>query len=225
MRDASRKKTAVIVLILVMTLLTAGSMTAHAAGSKKKALAAYKTFLEQNMVQRNARGAITNASTAITRFAIIYLDKNSVPELIVEKSGLMMSPFVYTWKNGKMTALSSSNFSASETVYGYYKKKGCLVMSYESNGYPYHSFINDYAVIKGKKLIRRLRKQYLGTASKAVEGPNYSYNSKNTTDSSPSKKITKSSFNSKLKKIVGSKKMVKIKLVENTAGNRNAKCK
>ena len=212
-------------MVLCVLVLCAFSGTVHAASTKSKALAAYKKYLAANMVQRNSRGAITNSTTCASRFAIIYLNNDSVPELFVERAGLLFSPFVYTYKNGKLTAIEGTMVSPSAHVEGYYKKKGCLVVGDESNGYPYHSFSTYYLALKSGDLTAKLKKQYLGTVKKVVEGPNYYFNKKSGVNTYPEKKISKTTFNKKLKSIVGSRKMTKIKLLDNTEANRKKACK
>lgn len=218
-----RKMAAAMVLCVVV--LCAFSGTVHAASTKSKALAAYKKYLADNVVQRNSRGAIMNSTTCASRFAIIYLNNDSIPELVVERAGLLYSPYVYTYKNGKMTAVEGTMVSASAHLEGYYKKKGCLVLGDESNGYPYHGFSSYYLTLKSGKLSAKLKKQYLGTAKKVVEGPNYYYNKKSGVNTYPEKKISRATFNKKLKDIVGSRKITKIKLLDNTAANRKKACK
>lgn len=186
---------AIIVLFLVMTVQL--SFPAMAATKKSQALAAYRTYLEGRK-----GGYVT--------FSVIYLNNDSVPELVVNRE-------IFTWKNGSMIRIKNPNESMY-MITGYYKKKGILVQEYVHGGY-YPSDVIDYAKMSGTALTVKLEDFKSGetniSTGKVKWGHTY-----HKISSSGSQKITKSAFNKALKKLVKTRKKTKIKAYENTETNR-----
>lgn len=189
------KKWMLLVLLLV---LAAMPINARAASKKSKALSAYKTFLAQTT------GAY---GRAYDKFAIAYIDSNSVPELIFRDP---IYTYVYTYKNSKVTLLHKD---LSANAFKYYKKKGIIVRFYAHRGLQTTTYLR----LSGSSFI-----EYLGT-QKYTSTDYYRYVRQSTYYTE--KLVTKSKFNKLLKKYVGAKKTSSIKFYKNTAANRKKRLK
>ena len=80
-----KKKTRITILLTTLLLLFAFAMPASAASTKSKALKAYKKLLAQKEITFVDRWH-TKASfpTSKMKFALVYLDNNTVPELVID---------------------------------------------------------------------------------------------------------------------------------------------
>ena len=199
-----KKKTRITILLTTLLLLFAFAMPASAASTKSKALKAYKKLLAQKEITfvRSIDGTTTKLSfpTSKMKFALVYLDNNTVPELVIDNldnipimwyGEIGFSDFgnaVFTYKGGKLKQLDvyNSNWRLTKV----YKKKGVF---YSNN--THHKKEATYYYIKGTKTI------YIGS----FENGKY---------------YKKSAFQKLLKKYVGSTKATKIKYYKNTAANR-----
>lgn len=193
-----------LLLLAVLLVLALEPMNAQAASQKTKALKAYKSFLKKSTVKLNGRSCkLSNA-----KFAVVYIDNNSVPELLVETyykigNDKISMNALYTYKNNKMVQLFSVNNGLAYSRCYYYKKTG-IFHRYISHG-DYQSYY--YYRLSGKKMTRKLAEEW--EAGKTT----YYKNS--------GKKITKSKFNKELKTLTRSKKVESITLRKNTASNRS----
>ena len=198
----SRKRTFRWILLLAMVFsILAGSQTVHAS-TKKKAINAYKQFL----AGKSANGW----------FSVIYLDKNSVPELLYnEEPAFYKYSDMYTFKKGSIRVLSNSVSHA----FWYVKKTGVIIGSnYYSDGQNYN--VNkDYHKMKGLKINFKARftkhsEMDSATGRFTKNKKNYYYNAK-------WKSLSKSKYKKLVKGLKGSKKELRIKWYKNTESNRN----
>ena len=209
-----KKKTRITILLTTLLLLFAFAMPASAASTKSKALKAYKKLLAQKEITfvRSIDGTTTKLSfpTSKMKFALVYLDNNTVPELVIdnldnipimwygEKLFSFFGGAVFTYKGGKLKQLDvyTSNWRLTKV----YKKKGVF---YSNNTHTYDKKDAIYYYIKGTKTID------IGNFSAGKYYKNGAI-----------KPIKKSAFQKLLKKYVGSTKATKIKYYKNTAANR-----
>ncbi|MBQ9156746.1 MAG: hypothetical protein IJ137_08195 [Eubacterium sp.] len=183
-------------LMLLLTLILACPVSA--ASKKKKALNAYNAYLAQH-------------TGTVTQFDLIYLNNDSVPELVTGKQ-------IYTFKSGNVVKLDNS-VETSYFISSYYKKKGILVQGYAHGGY-YPSQFTLYSKMSGKKLVQKLEHGKFGQMNFSTG--KYSFtNTYSKINGKKSKKIVKKDFNKALKGLVKSKKPTKIKLKENSVANRD----
>ncbi len=118
-----------LVKILLFVMITAAALVSQnfyssAASKKTEALKAYNRLLSKKNLKWK-KGMKLPASRL--KFSVIYLDKNSVPELFVDASGagtnhVSGSYRLYTYQNGKVQEVGTYRDS-----FGYYKKKGVTV--------------------------------------------------------------------------------------------------
>lgn len=188
-------------VLLGQMLLPAAQV--QAASRKSKALKAYKNYM-----QKQSKDSI---------FAVLYLDKDSVPELIYYLPSKEIYK-IYTWKNNQMKRVYSFDLYSGEMPEGhrithYYKKKGAFI-TIPHVGVAGCSGEN-YYVYKNNKYVPALGR------TKSPEGVKYwRYKPGKYSKYTPTA-ITKSQFHKALKKQVGTKKATKIKYYSNTAKNRN----
>lgn len=194
-----------MVLLLLILAAAAAPANVQAASQKAKAVKAYKNMLsKKTMHWGNNKDFDIPVKNCV--FATVYIDKDSVPELIVHSPDIPHwsdCSVLYRYKNGKVQEVKS--FSADDR-FSYYKKKGVFVGSDLSSGIVKSVY---YQLSKGKASAKL-------TVNKNVEG----IGGKWTKYYSGKKQVTKSQFNKSLKKMAGARKKTTVKLHKNTAGNR-----
>ena len=201
MKKNRRKMIRWIALLVMAFSILAGSRTVFAS-TKTKAVKAYKQFLSDK--------------SADSWFAVIYLDKNSVPELLYnEEPAFYKHSDTYTFKKGKMRLLSNEVSQA----YWYVKKTGVIIGSnYYSDGLNYN--VNkDYHKMSGLKVTFRTR--FTKHAERDFSAGNYSKNKRNYYYNAKWKSISKSKYKKIVKNLKGSKKELVIKWYKNTEANRS----
>lgn len=191
-------KTFLILLFLfVIGGLLPGSQ-AQAASQKTKALKAYKKLLTQKNIQWNSNGVIVKSANC--KFALAYIDNNSVPELVLfGGSGLNHGTgfySVYTYQGGKVKRVANIRDGIV-----FYKKKGIFVSYTQLHG-EYESYLK---LSKAKTKMKLRTETYYDTVY--YEGET-------------EKKISKSMFEKKLKRLVGSTKVSVPKFYNNTKADR-----
>lgn len=197
----NRKLWGLLALLLCVSL-AAPAVNVQAASKKSQAIKAYKQFLG------------SKPDNGSYDFAMIYLDNDSVPELLV-------GAFLYTYKDGKVTQHS---VVFGDSGLSYYKKKGVIVTLHTHNNVIYKEGMqsSDYYKFTKTKLTRKLYKECvykINASGKAAGKKKYSYSRYNSKNMQV--KTTKAKFDSALKQLAGKKKPVKIKLHHNTKANRN----
>lgn len=203
-----------VIMICIMAVLCASMpVPANAASAKSKAMKAYKKFLAGSAVRWSDSSTKKDTVLSKCTFALVYVDNNSVPELILgcgrnANSHAQGYYKMYTYKNGKVTPVMNLMDG-----FAYYKKKGVCCAFHSGTG-GYETYYYKYSSGKSNgKLISVDRTP----VSLTDPGWRY-YNMKNNMLGS---EISKASFNRQLKKLVGSsKKITKIKYYNNTAANR-----
>lgn len=200
-----RKTLRTLLLLTVLFVLALAPMNAQAASQKSKALKAYQNLLKKSSVTLSGHKCkLSNA-----KFAVAYVDNNTVPELFLETyykigNNKLYVIALYTYKNGKATRVYTSIAGLSYYKCYYYKKTGAF-LSYFSYG-DYQDYY--YYKISGTKSAKRLSKLLVqGTTATTYYGAS-------------GKKITKSTFNKRLKTLTKSKKATAMTLRKNTRANR-----
>lgn len=197
-----------LLLLLVVMMWVSPSLNVEAASSKSKAIKAYKAFLSQKTIPWGTDSYYTAVPTKNCSFALVYIDKNSVPELVVKNlhdiTHIAGFGVVFTYKNGKVQPVSNIQLDGK---FYYYKKKGIYAGSYLSSGVLSYS----YCKMSGLKSVAKLaERKDTFTGKKSYYKAN----------SGSGKVISKSKFNSSLKKLVGSAKRSTAKFYRNTKKNR-----
>ena len=194
-RSGIMKKAVLLILSIVLTFAICGATPA--ASKKSKALKAYGKYLEKH--------------ASVVQFGILYLDKDSVPELAVieRNSSGWKTGDLFSYKNGKVRQYNTGKYVTSmSTIFrGFYKKKGIVEITSDDAG----SQETWYCRISG---------MYLRPVTEK-------WNSRGTTYCicSPFSKVTKKQFNAELKKYTGGRKLTKIKYYSNTASERKKRLK
>lgn len=194
--------------VLFLCLLTAVAAPANvqAASQKAKAMKAYKNMLSKQTIQWGENKNYTVPAKNCV-FATAYIDKDSVPELIVQNNidipHWSDCTVMYRYRNGKIQVVK--NISAVHRFF-YYKKKGVFVGNDLSAGIDRSVY---YQLAKGRVSAKQtINKNVGGTGGKWTK-----YYLGN-------RQVAKSQFNKSLKKITGARKRTEAKFRKNTAGNR-----
>lgn len=139
---------------------------------KAKALKAYEAFLKNGTIMvededgNNRRRKVSQSCT----FALIYLDDDNVPELLLDYSRMpdcvpWQVGYLYTYRNGKVTNLGVIHKYDS---LWYYKKTGVLVNGSTQDGAPIN--VTSYSRLHNGKYQDNLSKasiaQYIKNAAK-----------------------------------------------------------
>lgn len=120
------------ILLAVTIAVMVPVVSGFAATPKQEALNAYNRWLSGAKVQVMPKGfdeldgvLYTPTPASQTRFAIAYINNDSIPELIVQTSdGVYQS--ILTYRNGKIVRIDSSHIVTGLTK-GYYSKTGVFV--------------------------------------------------------------------------------------------------
>lgn len=204
-----RSKCFPMLLFMVMcVMLLLPTAQVQAASAKSKALKAYKAFLSQTTIPWGTDSYYTAVPSKNCSFALVYIDKNTVPELVVKNMSDIthVAGFgvVFTYKNDKVQPVANIQLDGK---FYYYKKKGIYAGSYLSSGMLSYS----YCKMSGVKSTAKLTERKDTFSGKKTY---YKANSGN------GKVISKSKFTSSLKKLVGSTKRSTAKFYKNTKKNR-----
>lgn len=190
------------IMMLMCVAMLAGILLpgvhTEAAAQKTKALKAYNKLLASDSIKRTDDGMTQNPADC--SFALVYIDNNNVPELVIDCGGSLLRYAVYTYKNGKAQYVTNAG-----GIFGYYKKKGIFTGGVGVS----YICINYVKLSSGKSVKKFSFIEYNGSATYQ------SYQSNKTVT------ITKAKFNRQLKKLVGStKETTNITWHKNTAANR-----
>lgn len=203
------RRAVLCMLILVMMLCP---LEVQAASQKTKAIKAYKSMLSKKTMRWGNDTYYTKVPAGRYSFTLAYIDKDSVPELVVTTDYVTHaagSMVIYTYRNGKVQVLTDgsndSGFYADNSRFSYYKKKSVFVSCYGTGGVTDHYF----------KMNKNKASKKLIADNSLMWGKSWYQCSGDT-----NKKISKSSFNSNLKKLVGSTKKTTVKFHKNTSANR-----
>lgn len=163
---------ATLTLCMLFTLF-APAANVNAASKRTKALTAYQKKL-------------TRLDSRYNKFALIYLNKDSIPELLITSdfSVHAVAGEVYTYTGGKLKQLKYAGSDYGRLIYS--KKKSVVSNSAWINGYgAISTFYRFNKKGKGTKL-KRFEEAYLPKTLYKING----------------KKVSKKKFNSEYKKMV-----------------------
>lgn len=161
-----------LILLMLFTLF-APAANVNAASKRTKALKAYQKKL-------------TRLDSRYNKFALIYLDKDSIPELLItpDFSVHAVAGEVYTYTGGKLKQLKYAGSDYGRLIYS--KKKSVVSNSAWINGYGAVSTFYRFNK-KGKRTkLKTFEEAYLPKTLYKING----------------KKVSKKKFNSEYKKIV-----------------------
>ena len=197
-----RKKEWIILLWVFAICLAIPCVKAEAAPAKKKAVKAYKEFLAKDKIAWDAGWEVPASECS---FAIAYIDKDNIPELVLHNNSVAHAGGygrIFTYKNGKVTRVGTADIDGGK--FYYYKKKGIFISCYVNGG-----VFDNYRQITKGKIVHKLQK---GKAT--FDNKTRYYNAKN-------KELSKSAFQKQLKKLVGSKKKTSAKFYMNTPDRKS----
>ena len=153
--------------------LFAPAANVNAASKRTKALTAYQKKLKK-------------LDSKIYKFALVYLDKDSIPELVItsKESAHAIYGEIYTYNNGKLKNLKYAGSDFGQFIYS--PKKSAAYNSSWINGYgAVSTFYRFNKKGKGTKL-KKFEEAYLPKTLYKING----------------KKVSKKKFNSEYKKMV-----------------------
>lgn len=162
---------AILTLCMLFTLF-APAANVNAASKRTKALTAYQKKL-------------TRLDSRYNKFALIYLDKDSIPELLItpDFSVHAVAGEVYTYTGGKLKQLKYAGSDYGRLIYS--KKKSVVSNSAWINGYgAISTFYRFNKKGKGTKL-KKFEEAYLPKTLYKING----------------KKVSKQKYNAEMKKI------------------------
>lgn len=206
------KKTRKLMMLVILVLAALLPLNVQAASAKSKAIKAYKAFLAQDTIPWGTDDYYTAVPTKRCSFSLVYIDKNSVPELVVQSGYVThVAGFgvVFTYKNGMVQPVNNIHLDGD---FYYYKKKGIYASSYLGAGRESYEYY---------KLSDLTSTGKVSEAKDIMSGDKFYYR---ITDGN-TKSITGKKFNSLLKNLVGSTKKTKAKFYKNTAANRKKRLK
>lgn len=196
-------------ILFLMTAMLLIPCTDAQASAKSKALKAYKAMLSKDQIDWSEDGYMVPLKGST--FALAYIDKNNVPELIIINPNVSHAGGwgrLYTYKNGKVKLVES--LRSVDPFYSF-KKTGIYVYSDVNMG---NSDQYYYKLSKSGSAYAGLTKSKL-----AMDG--YSKTHYYIQKSGVLNEVSKSKFNKKLKTLVGSKKATKAVFRKNTKANLN----
>ena len=214
----ARKLGAFVILMMCMLFAAAPAQTWAASNTyttskvtktqKKKAYAAYKKLLSKSQIKVDKWYSVKSSDVY---FNIGYINNDKMPDLFVfygAGARNYANAMIYTYKNGKVKKIGTTGGD----FLGYYKKT--MVCQTTSRSDAYGNVGTYYEKANGKSNKGDLLK-YTSLIKKGAEYKvgvgNYSYS-----------KISKSSFNAKLRSLTKGKKLTRVKMLNNTAANRDA---
>ena len=206
MRMKTRLKRALLLSLVLIFLLSVPTL---AASKKKKAMKAYARFLSKSILYQDryheGRSSFQiNLKSPYCRCSIIYLNKDSIPELMIMHPSSHAAGYgsLYTYYKGNVRFVSKIDSPG-----GYYKKKAVLPDAYSNQG-----TINiTYYYFNGKNLTPIL---YQGGHLDYNDNVSWRYFNKK------HKQISRSKFNVLLKKRIKRAKSRSMLFWRNTADNR-----
>lgn len=189
-----------LVCIAILTGILLPGVHAEAASKKTKALKAYNKLLASDSIRWNDDGMTSNPADC--SFALVYIDNNNVPELVIDCGGPLLQYAVYTYKKGKAQYVTNTGRG-----FGYYKKKGVFTGNATGMGY----FCEMYYKLSSGKSVRKF-------AFELIDGSETRYHKYQSEQKSIT--ISKAKFNRQLKKLVGSTKVKTVIFHNNNTINR-----
>ena len=208
------KKRSILFMLMMLfacSLMVIPSGKTYAASAKSKAIKAYKKKLSKSTVAVFPKGLkvydefweppISYKSTKSSQvtFALAYITKDNVPELIIKDPKYGYASFTY--KKGKVKRLQ--HWDNYDFPHGYYKKKGIFMNYASSEGTPHTDM---YYKVTGSKA--ELVMDVFFDGNDPLE---YKVNKK---------EVSASQFKKARKSYVGKTKLTKIKMRKNTKANR-----
>ncbi|MDE6625256.1 MAG: hypothetical protein K2K56_02665 [Lachnospiraceae bacterium] len=200
-----------IIFAIILLAVCMFATTAEAASKKTKALNAYNKLLSKNSFTVNKYGKMT-FYTSHCSFGIAYIDKDSVPELIIynpwDSYHAAGYGTIFTYKGGKVR--KAADLSMNGESLGYYKKKGVIVDNYASTG---------TYVVTVKRLSSGKLKIVASYSQRMKENGKFTAKEYWNADG---KKIKKATYKKAVKKYAKKTKQAAVKFYENTYANRQS---
>lgn len=184
---------------------------AEAASAKTKAIQAYKKILSRKNINWGVSYRFP-VSTKDCSFSLVYLNKDSIPELVVYNITNVPHAAgygqLYTYYKGRVRLVTGLN--VNDGTFRYYKKKSVFIDDYTGMGITSYTY-NKFSKTKASPFLN-YEKNFNPYAVKKLTYSKYSKNRWIPT--------SKTYFKKQLKRYVKSTKVSKTKFHKNTAGNR-----
>lgn len=211
-RNVSKKWFLGILMCLMVVFVMVPSQNAQAASNKTKALKAYRSMMAKKTLKVNDW---TTYQTKNCRFAIAYIDNNSIPELIVynnkDVSHIQGFGALYTYRKGKVQLVSTLMLDTRSRL-GYYYKTGWFMDNTTYQGYGTDTF---YKLFAGK-----LKTDMGYSRSVEYNGRKYVITGYGITANGSYQSYDATTFNRSLTYNTGGKKFRTFKFYKNTKKNR-----
>lgn len=226
MKVSMKRQLKAFVLAMFCIVLIVPALNVSAATQRQKAMAAYKKYLSQSKVYVMPKGTVyqdlgkrkdfkyNGTPSAKAKFCIANIDNDSIPELIISaKFDNRNFISLLTYKNGKVARIcydEATEFLGYYPKTGFFLAKGVIAHMFKPEGVGY---IDKYVkIIAGRAML---------IMSKAVQPKNkrpveYLIDGEET---------SAKAFAAYRTKVTGGKSLLKVKLHNNTATNRNQKLK
>lgn len=212
MRKSISKKWLLTVLLCWICVFTFVPMkNVQAASNKTKALRAYRKLLSQTTIKRDA---YTTFKTKDCRFALAYIDNNSIPELIVycsSTSHIECKGALYTYRKGKLQYVCKLMLDTRKRL-GYYPKTGWFVDNTTYQGYGTDEF---YKLKSGK-----VKDDVEYFRSVEYNGKNYTATGFSIVTNGKYQEVSATVFNRSLRYNTNNKSFKTFKFYKNTKSNR-----
>ncbi len=172
-----KKTLKMVSLVLTMVLVLALTVPAEVSAASKtsKALAGYQKLLKKDYAHLNG-----------FTFCLVYIDKDSVPELVVGSTytGHVSVPEVFTYSGGKVRKMKYAGSDFGRFIYSY--KKGVTLNSAYINGFGQVDVFYKWSKSNTKKTVyKKYTADFSKSKAKYLIGK---------------KKVSKKAFNSSIKK-------------------------
>lgn len=206
-------------LLLLCTAFIMPKANGYALTERQKALNAYAKYLSYSKTYVLKYGTpyvrfvhgfteykYNGTKASSTDFAIMYINNDDIPELIVRGDvGGMKSYGVYTYKNGKVQFVYGEKAAIFR---GCYAKTGYFVSLEDLEACPYVDYMRDYVQMSGT----RATKIY---THKVVKGKNVKFWIKG-------QPVSEAKYTRAIRSSVKNKKMTAVKYYKNTGANRKS---
>ena len=206
-------------LLLLCTAFIMPKANGYALTERQKAMNAYAKYLSYSKTYvlkygttyvhyivsgRFGKAKYNGTKASSTDFAIMYINNDDIPELIVRGDvGGMKSYGVYTYKNGKVQFV----YGNVEAIYrGCYTKTGYFVSLEDLEACPYVDYKRDYVQMSGTRATKIF-------THKVTNGKNVKFWIKG-------QPVSEAKYTRAIRGAVQNKKMTAVKYYKNTGANR-----
>lgn len=211
-RTVGKKWLPILFMCIMCVFVMLPANQAQAASNKTKAIREYKKMLAKKTLKRDSA---TVYQTKNCRFALAYIDNNSIPELIVynnkDASHIQGWGALYTYRKGKVRLVSPLTLDTRSRL-GYYHKTGWFADNTTYQGYGGDTFQK----LSGGKI----KDDYTFSRSVEYRGGAYVITGYGIMSNGSYQEVDATAFNRALSYNTNHKKFKKFKFYKNTKTNR-----